>query len=372
MAITLFDTREQLEPLREELKQRIAMVIDSGRFVLGPEVVAFEREFADFLGVREVIGVANGTDALRIALQALGVGGLGGAPEDEVVVPSFTFVATAEAVVQAGARPVFCDIDPGTLCVTASTVEQALTPRTRAIVPVHLFGRPAPMDELRELAAERGVALLEDAAQAVGARLDGARVGSLGDVAAFSFYPSKNLFCLGDGGAVATNDERLADRVRLLRVHGSREKTTFEEIGWNSRLDEFQATILRALLPGLDERNSMRRALAEAYAGAGLGELVTLPPATIDAEHVYHLYVVRSDGPAELLESLNAAKIEARPNYERPLHRQTAMEPYAVGAELPATEEAARSNLALPMGPTRGAETVRLVVEALRQAVNCR
>jgi dTDP-4-amino-4,6-dideoxygalactose transaminase len=372
MAITLFDTYEQVEPLREELAQRIAAVIDSGRFVLGPEVATFEREFADFLGVREVIGVANGTDALRIALQALGIGALGGAPDDEVVVPSFTFVATAEAVVQAGARPVFCDIDPETLCVSASTVEQALTPRTRAIVPVHLFGRPAPMGELRQIAKERGVALLEDAAQAIGARVGGARVGSLGDAGAFSFYPSKNLFCLGDGGAIATNDERLADRVRLLRVHGSREKTTFEEIGWNSRLDEFQAAVLRALLPALDERNSRRRALADAYAEAGLGELVTLPPDTIDVEHVYHLYVVRSDRPAELLESLNVAKIEARANYEQPLHRQAAMKPYAAGAELPATEEAARSNLALPMGPTRGADTARLVVEALRQAVNCR
>ena len=371
MAVSLFDSHEQLTPLRDELKQRIAAVVDSGRWVLGPEVRAFERELADFLGVGHVVGVANGTDAIRIVLQALDIG-LSGDAQDEVVVPSFTFVATAEAVVQAGARPVFCDVDPETFCVSARTVEEALTPRTRAIIPVHLFGRPAPMKELGELAEERGLHLVEDAAQAVGARLNGARVGSLGDAAAFSFYPSKNLFCLGDGGAIATNDERLADRARLLRVHGSREKTTFKEIGWNSRLDELQATVLRVLLPGLDERNALRRDLADAYEEAGLGELVKLPRAAVDAEHVYHLYVVRSDRPAELLESLSAAEIEARPNYEQPLHRQVAMRPYAAGANLAGTEEASRSNLALPMGPTRGAETVRLVVEALRQAVNCR
>jgi dTDP-4-amino-4,6-dideoxygalactose transaminase len=381
MTIPLFDTHEQLEPLREELKRRMATVIESGRFVLGPEVAAFEREFADYLGVKQVVGVANGTDAIRIALQALGVGvlaagnGAGGqgiSNTDEVVVPSFTFVATAEAVIQAGARPVFCDIDPKTFCVTANTVEQALTPNTRAIVPVHLFGLPAPMDELRELARERGIALLEDAAQGVGAQLDGARAGALGDASAFSFYPSKNLFCLGDGGAIATNNEQLAAHARLLRVHGSTEKTTFEEVGWNSRLDELQAAALRVLLPGLDERNARRRAFAEAYAAAGLGEQVSLPQVPEGSEHVFHLYVVRSDRRDELLKALDAAGVAARPNYERPLHRQPAMEPYAVGLELPATEEAARVNLALPMGPTHDLQTARVVVEALKQAVNSR
>jgi UDP-N-acetyl-3-dehydro-alpha-D-glucosamine 3-aminotranferase len=380
MAIPLFDTHEQLEPLREELKERIATVIESGRFVLGPEVAAFEREFADYLGVGKVVGVANGTDAIRIALQALGVGRQPGEGDGklsmldahEVVVPSFTFVATAEAVIQAGARPVFCDIDPETFCVTPETVEQALTPNTRAIVPVHIFGLPAPMDELRELAREQDVALIEDAAQAAGARFGGARAGSLGDASAFSFYPSKNLFCLGDGGAIATNDEELAARARLLRVHGSREKATFEESGWNSRLDELQAAALRVMLPGLDERNARRREFADAYAEAGLGAEVSLPQVPEGSEHVYHLYVVRSDRRDELLKSLDAAAIEARPNYERPLHRQPAMEPYAPDFELPGTEEAARMNLALPMGPTHDPGTARLVVEALKQAVNSR
>jgi dTDP-4-amino-4,6-dideoxygalactose transaminase len=380
MAIPLFDTNEQLEPLRAELKDRMAKVIESGRFVLGPEVAAFEREFAEYLGVSEVVGVANGTDAIRIALQAFGIGDIasaqnggrrGGGP-DEVVVPSFTFVATPEAVIQAGARPVFCDIDPHTFCVTAETVERALTPNTRAIVPVHIFGLPAPMDELRELGRERGIAVLEDAAQAAGARLGGARAGSLGDASAFSFYPSKNLFCLGDGGAIATDDTQLATRARLLRVHGSKEKTTFEEAGWNSRLDELQATALRALLPGLDERNDRRRAFAAAYEKAGLGDEVSLPEVPTGAAHVFHMYVVRSERRDELLKRLKAAGIEARANYEQPLHRQQAMQPYATGIELPATDEAARLNLALPMGPTHDPDTARTVVDALRQAVNSR
>jgi dTDP-4-amino-4,6-dideoxygalactose transaminase len=380
MAIPLFDTHEQLEPLREELKERMAKVIESGQFVLGPEVSAFEREFADYLGVSHVVGVANGTDALRIGLQALGVGEMAAARDgrrdrsgaDEVVVPAFTFVATPEAVIQAGARPVFCDIDPQTFCVTAETVERALTPNTRAIVPVDIFGLPAPMDELRELARDRGIALLEDAAQAAGARLGGARAGALGDAAAFSFYPSKNLFCLGDGGAIATNDAELASHARLLRVHGSREKTTFEEAGWNSRLDELQAAALRLLLPGLDERNAGRRRFAEAYEQAGLGQEVQLPHIPDGAEHVFHLYVVRSDRRDQLLKGLREAGIEARANYEEPLHRQKAMEPYAAGTELPATDEAARMNLALPMGPTHGPDTARTVIDALKQAVNSR
>ena len=378
MKIPLFDTYEQIEPYRQELKQRMAAVIDSGRFVLGPEVRAFEREFADYLGVGEVVGVANGTDAIRIALQAKGVGQVSGTSDgsgsrtDEVVVPSFTFVATPEAVIQAGARPVFCDIDPDTYCITAETVERAMTQNTRAIVAVHIFGMPAPMDELRELARDRDVVLIEDAAQAVGALANGARVGSLADAAAFSFYPSKNLFCLGDGGAIATDDAALAERARLLRVHGSKEKTTFVEPGWNSRLDELQAVVLRTMLPGLDERNALRRALADAYVKAGLDELVTPPAVPAGVEHVFHLYVGRSDRRDELLKVMDAAGIEARANYALPLHRQDAMKPFASNLELPVTEECARTNLALPMGPTHGAQTARAVVDALRQAVNCR
>jgi dTDP-4-amino-4,6-dideoxygalactose transaminase len=365
--IPLFDTREQLELVRPEVDARIQAVLDSGRFILGPEVEGFEEEYARYLGVDRVIGVANGTDALTIGLRALGVG-----PGDDVVVPSFTFYATAEAIVQVGARPVFCDIDPETFCLSASTVERAITPATRAVLPVHLFGAPAPIEELRSLAAARRIKILEDAAQAAGARLDGRRVGALGDAAAFSFFPSKNLFCLGDGGAIATNDEQVANRARKLRQRGSpNNKRTFEEVGYNSRLDELQAAVLRVVLTRLDEWNARRRELARGYAEAGLGELVSLQSTPPDGEPAYHLYVVRSDRRARLLEALQAASIEGRPLYERPIHRQPAMERYATAVDLPGTDEAARTSLALPMGPTRGPDTAQSVVQALR-AVNSR
>ena len=365
VTIRLFDTPEQVATMRSALDRRLSEVIDSGVFVFGPQVAAFEREFAAYLGVTHVVGVANGTDALVIALQALGV-----KPGDDVVVPSFTFFATAEAVVNVGARPVFCDIDPATFCVTAETVERALTKATRALVPVHLFGMPAPMGELRELAAERKLKLLEDAAQAAGARLDGERTGSLGDAATFSFFPSKNLFCLGDGGAIATDDEQVADRARLLRLHGSREKQTYLMVGCNSRLDAIQAAVLREALPRLDGWNAARRDLASAYEQSGLGELATLPEAVPGSEPVHHMYVVRSTERDRLIEVLLSAGVEARPCYPVPVHRQPAMEPYAHGVELPGTELASRESLALPMGPMRGPELAGSVVEALHQSLN--
>src|SRR5205085_1824336 len=281
--VRLFDNEAQLAPLREEIAARIADVLEHRRFILGPEVHAFEHELGEYLGVRHVVGVANGTDAITISLRALGV-----KPGDEVVVPSFTFYATAEAVATAGATPLFCDVDPATRNVTAETVRAALTPRTTAIVAVDLFGSPAPVPELREL----GLPVLEDAAQAMGARLAGRPAGSLGDAATISFYPSKNLPCLGDGGAVATDADDVAELARALRFHGSRDKSTFEYVGYNSRLDELQAAILRVLLPELDRWSDGRRAAARAYAEAGLGTHVALPAVPADADPAWHLFVV--------------------------------------------------------------------------------
>jgi dTDP-4-amino-4,6-dideoxygalactose transaminase len=364
--ISLYDTKEQLALLRPDIDRAIETVVDSGQFILSTQVEQFEREFASFLGVGEAIGVANGTDALQIALLALGIG-----PGDDVVVPSFTFFATAEAVVHVGARPVFCDIDVETFCVTAETVERAITPATRAVIPVDLFGTPAPMDELRALAAERGLRVLEDAAQAAGATLGGRRAGSLGDAAAFSFFPTKNLFCLGDGGAITTDDEEVANRARLLRARGSPDgKKSFVEVGFNSRLDELQASVLRVVLARLDELNASRRAVAREYERAGLGDLVELSHPPEGAEPVHHLYVVRSERREVLTGALAGAGFQARPAYARAVHQQEAMAPYAQGVGLPATEEAVRTNLALPMGPTRDADTARPVIEALRQALN--
>jgi dTDP-4-amino-4,6-dideoxygalactose transaminase len=305
--------------------------------------------------VGNCVGVANGTEAITIALRALGVG-----PGDDVVVPSFTFYATAEAVVNAGARPIFCDVDPATFCVTRETVERALTPATRAVVAVHLFGDVAPVPELREL----GLPVVEDAAQAAGARLGDRRAGALGHAATFSFYPSKNLPCMGDGGAIVTDDPDLARRARRLRFHGSDDKRLFLEVGYNSRLDSLQAAVLRVLLPELDPWNERRRATAALYRELGLGEHVALPSPAPGVEHAYHLYVVRHPRADRLALALESAGIEAAAYYRRPVHLQPAMAPYLPEHELPGTEEAARTHLALPMGTALTREDVSEVVRA--------
>ncbi len=360
MAISLFDTDKALAPLRPAIGERLAAVVDGGRYILGPEVRAFEHELAAYLGVRHVVGVGNGTDAITIALRALGV-----AAGDDVVVPSFTFYATAEAIASFGANPVFCDVDPLTRNVTPETVRAALTPRTKAIVAVDLFGCPAPVPALREL----GPPVLEDAAQAMGARLDGRQAGALGDAATISFYPSKNLPCFGDGGAIATDDDAVAEIASSLRFHGSKDKETFDRVGYNSRLDELQAAVLRVLLPELDRWSDGRRATAQAYADAGLGDHVTLPVAPEVAEPAWHLFVVAHPRVAELRSALNEAGIEARSYYRTPLHLQPAMAGCAVAGELTATLELARTNLALPMGPTLTAEQVAEVAAAVSSAL---
>lgn len=359
MPVPLFAA--SLEPYHDALVERLEAVARSGRYILGPEVRAFEAEFAEYCGVGHCVGVANGTDALTIALRALGV-----QPGDEVVMPSLTFYATAEAAVNAGATPVFCDVDPETYCVTPESVAAAITPRTRAVVPVHLFGNVAPVDELRE----HGVPVLEDAAQAAGARRSGRPAGSLGDAATVSFFPSKNLGALGDGGAILTSSEETAAKARELRFHGSQDKVTFEDVGYNSRLDELQAAVLRVLLPELDGWNAARRAVAAGYEDEGLGELVRLPVATGGTEHVYHLYVARHDSPDELVAALGEAGVQARGYYRRPVHLQPGMERFGgESLDLPGTDEVARTNIALPMGPDLDQGAVAEVVGAVRSAL---
>jgi dTDP-4-amino-4,6-dideoxygalactose transaminase len=358
MSVPLFDTATPLEPLEEELRAAIDRVLASRRYVLGPEVRAFENEFADYVGATHAIGVANGTDALTIALRAMDVG-----PGDEVVVPSFTFYASAEAIPPTGATPVFCDIDPETFCVTAATVRAALTPRTKAVMAVHLFGNVAPIAEIEAL----GVPVLEDAAQAAGSLGPDGRPGALGTAATFSFYPSKNLGAFGDGGAITTSDATIAERVRTLRFHGSRDKETFEEVGYNSRLDELQAAVLRVQLPHLDGWADGRRAAARRYAASALAGLVSLPKPTAGAEPAWHLYVIRSERADELEAALRAQGIEARSYYRVPVHRQPAM---AVELDLPGTEEAARTSLALPISPLLSAEQVEEVASAVRSALS--
>jgi UDP-N-acetyl-3-dehydro-alpha-D-glucosamine 3-aminotranferase len=357
-AIPLFDTETPLRPLRGRIQERVLAVLEGGRYILGPEVRAFESELAAYLGVRHVVGVANGTDAITIGLRALGV-----KPGDEVVVPAFTFYASAEAIATAGAVPVFCDVDPDTRNVTAETVGAALTPRTTAIVAVDLFGCPAPVPELRAL----GLPVLEDAAQAAGASLAGRMAGALGDLATFSFYPSKNLGCFGDGGAIATDNGELAELATALRFHGSRDKRDFQYVGYNSRLDEIQAAVLRVLLPELDGWTAGRRAAAQAYAEAGVAQHVGTPAGPPGAEPAWHLYVVTHPRADELIGALTAQGIQARGYYRVPLHRQPAMLPYIgdTPPALPVTDELSRTNLALPMSSVLGSEQARAVATAV-------
>ncbi len=364
MPVPLFDTDTPLADLRPTILERVSEVIRDGRFILGPEVAAFERELAAYVGVDHAIGVGNGTDAITIAARALGI-----EPGDEVVLPSYTFYATAEAIAAMGAIPVFCDVDRDTRNITVETVRPALTPRTRAIVAVDLFGMPAEIPAIR---AAFGLPVIEDAAQALGADLDGVRAGALGDIATFSFYPSKNLGAFGDGGAITTDDAELAQRVRALRFHGSRDKQTFDYVGYNSRLDEIQAAILRVLLPHLDAWCDGRRAGVQAYLDAGIGAHVELGGAPLGATPAWHLYVVTHPDADAKLQRLNDAGVQARAYYRVPLHRQPAMAPYAArgGAalELPVTDELARTGLALPISPVFTRAQADEVVAALAAA----
>jgi dTDP-3-amino-3,4,6-trideoxy-alpha-D-glucose transaminase len=358
-AIPLFDTATNLNGLRPEIDAAIARVLDSGRFILGPEVAAFEREFAVHAGVEHAIGVGNGTDALSIALRAAGV-----EPGDDVVVPSFSFYASAEAALTIGANVVHCDIDPRTMNITAETVAAALTERTTAVVAVHLFGLPAPIGELRTLQTAHGFRIVEDAAQAVGARLDGVRAGALGDVATFSFFPSKNLGGFGDGGMVTTGDPQIAETARLLRHHGTTDKQLHELVGYNSRLDAIQAAILRVLLPHIDDWNAGRRRAAAAYAEAGIAEFAEPQLVPAGADPVHHLYTVQLDAPDAAAAALAERGIEARGYYRTPIHRQPATRQEV---ELPATDRAAARNLALPISPTLSPEQARSVTDALAE-----
>jgi dTDP-4-amino-4,6-dideoxygalactose transaminase len=356
--IPLVDVRAEYEPLIPRLEAAFREVLDGQAFIRGANYWAFQEEAAAYLGVRRTIGVANGTDALVLALEALGVG-----PGDEVICPAFTFYATAESVVRRGATPVFADIDPVTLNLDLEDAAAKVTDRTRAIIPVHLFGRPMDVRPLVEL----GVPVLEDAAQAFGAP----GVARTGIVSTFSFFPTKNVFALGDGGLVGANDEEVADRIELLRFHGSREKRNFEAVGYNSRLDEIQAAVLRLFLGELDGWNGARRDAAARYEELGLGEICELP--SDEPGHVYHMYVVRSGERDRLREALATAGIGNAAYYVTPLHLQPALR-YLGWKEgsLPETERAARENLALPMWAGIPAEVQERVVSVIREAAAVR
>jgi len=344
--IPFFDLSEQTSELMAELRPAMDRVLGTQRFILGEEVSAFEREIAAYLGVRHAIGVSSGTDALTVALAALGIG-----PGDEVVTTPYTFFATTGAILRVGATPVFADIERGTFNLDPARVEAALTPRTRAVLPVHLFGQAADMGALRALCRARDLALVEDAAQAVGATIAGQRLGSLGEFGCFSFFPTKNLGAFGDAGLVTTQDDRLATLARSLRSHGFGERHHSLRLGGNFRLDALQAAVLRVKLPHLDRLNAQRRSHAAAYLKAAPPAL-ELPRERAGTEHVYNQFVVRSPARAELAAYLLERGIPSERYYPYPLHLQPTCAPLGYRAgDFPEAEAAAAESLALPIYP---------------------
>ena len=348
--------------LMDELLAAVERVARQAAFILGSEVEEFESEFAAYCERQEAIGVASGTDALALSLKALGVG-----PGDEVIVPSNTFIATAEAVTIAGATPRLVDVDPETHLITAAIVERAIGPRTAAVIPVHLYGRTVDMDPLLEVARRAGLAVVEDACQAHGARYRGRRVGSLGDCGCFSFYPAKNLGAWGDGGAVVTNSAELAAGVRLLRAHGESPRYHHHVVGFTSRLDAIHAAVLRVKLRRLDETNDMRRkigaALTEALAGAGVR---TPAPAVEGTDHVFHQYVVESADRDGLREHLGEHGVGSGIHYPVPIHLSGAYEELEIPAgSLPGCERLAQAICSLPVFPGMSDEEILRVAAAV-------
>ena len=352
---------DQADPLLlEELLEVVARAARAGAFTLGHELEAFEQEFATYCGSDHAVGVSNGTDAISLALRALGIG-----PGDEVIVPTNSFIATAEAVSWAGATPKLIDVDPSSHLMTAEHVAAAITPRSRAVVPVHLMGATVDMDPIIALAHEHDLRVIEDTAQAHGADHRGRRVGSIGDIGCFSFYPTKNLGGWGDGGAVVTNDEQLAHRVRLLRSHGEQPRYHHRIIGTTARLDALQAALLRVKLRRLDDANDARRRLGRALREGLAGTTVELPaPAFAGADHVYHLFVVRSAERDALRSHLETHGVSTAVHYPFPIHRTEAYGPLPEGS-LPAAEGLAREICTLPLFPTMSDEDVARVIAAV-------
>lgn len=360
MRVPFLDLKSINFRFRNDLHAALDRVLDSGWLILGEEVEAFEREFASYCDVNHCIGVGNGLEALHLVLRAWGIG-----QGDEVIVPSNTYIATWLAVSYAGAVPVPVEPDPVTHNIDPTRIEAAITPRTRAIIPVHLYGQPADMDAIMVIANKHGLKVLEDAAQAHGARYQGRRTGGLGHAAGFSFYPGKNLGALGDGGAVTTNDPELADRVRVLRNYGSRIKYHNEVKGFNSRLDELQAAFLRAKLPYLDAGNARRSEIATLYQ-KGLKESgIELPAVPVWADPVWHLYVVRTKQRDVLQQRLEALGIGSLIHYPVPPHMQGAYSASDVAKNTyPLAEQMASEVLSLPMGPHLTDDQVSVVIQA--------
>ncbi|QIT55585.1 DegT/DnrJ/EryC1/StrS family aminotransferase [Aquisalimonas sp. 2447] len=364
--IPMVDLKAQYADLREEIEQGFSQVLDSAQFILGPNVQSLEEEVARYLGAGHAVACNSGTDALHLALAALDVG-----PGDEVITSPFTFIATAEAIRYVGATPVFVDIDSRTFNLDLNQVEDAIGPGTRAILPVHLFGQPVDMPALMALAERHDVLVVEDCAQSFGAVVDERSTGTFGAAGAFSFFPSKNLGAYGDAGMVTTNDANVAEELRVLRNHGSRERYHHNVIGYNSRLDEVQAMILRAKLKRIGQYNACRRRVAESY-NERLGGVpgITTPYVDGRGRHVYHQYTVLADPREQIMSALRSADIGCAVYYPVPLHRQPVFRDAYADVQLPISERIAEYCLSLPIYPELTDQQILRVTETIRHAVD--
>jgi dTDP-4-amino-4,6-dideoxygalactose transaminase len=346
MNIPMVDPAAEYRALKDEIDAAVGRVLASGRYVLGPEGEALERELAQYTGAAHAVGCNSGTDALHLPLVAAGIGA-----GHEVVVPAFTFFATAEAVSYTGARPVFADIDPATFNLSPASLEEKITPRTKAVIAVHLFGQCAALDRISAICRNNNLILVEDCAQALGADYDGRRCGSWGDFGGFSFYPTKNLAAVGDAGLITARDKKHDETLRMLRHHGSRKTYLHEVVGWNSRLDELQAAVLRVRLRKLDAFNAARARVADLYRKHLKKSDLMLPAEHGRGRHVYHQFTIRSERRDAIRERLASEGIASSVFYPMPLHLQPAYAAAATGVSLPAAEAAARTVLSLPINP---------------------
>lgn len=363
MTIPLVDLKAQYVSIKEEIDSAMSRVIGNTSFILGEEVKRFEEEFAKFSGAKHCIGLSSGTSALALSLRALGV-----KQGDEVITVGLTFTATAEAICHVGGVPVFVDVEPSTFCMDPTLIERAITPRTKAIIPVHLYGNPCDMDGIMDIARKHGLRVIEDAAQAHGASYKGQKIGVIGDMGCFSFYPGKNLGAYGDAGAVITNDDTLAGKVRLLRDHGRTGKYEHLEVGYGERLDGIQAAILAAKLQHLAEWTEARRKWAAMYGERLAGLPLQVAQPTKGAYAVHHIYAITVDERDSLLKFLNERGIKAGIHYPIPLHLQPCYRYLGYGeGDLPVSERAGKSEISLPMYPELGERNVNEVAEALRE-----
>ncbi len=363
--IPMVNLKAQYAEIREEIEAGFAQTLDSCAFILGPNVQAFEKEAAEYLGVKHAIGCASGTDALHLALLAEGIG-----PGDEVITSAFTFIATAEAIKYVGATPVFVDIDPRSFNITPENIEAAITPKTRAIMPVHLFGQPANLPAIVEICKKHGLKLIEDCAQSFGASVDGRQTGSFGDAAGYSFFPSKNLGCYGDGGLVVTNCDKAAAKIKQYRNHGSDVRYYHDVVGYNSRLDELQAVVLRAKLKRIDQYNAARRHVAHLYSALLADLPVVTPHEDAVGVHVYHQYTLLSERRDEIMAALQAQQIASAVYYPVPLHQQNVFKEDCAGLSLPVTESVAANCFSLPICSSISDDTIQQIVGVIRSVFN--